>query len=101
MFNKKIISLMAVLIIQFAVMSNNSIIAQDPPPIDQEESEGGELPGAEISCSAGSSGRCFYIFPVRPFNHPCPFDCVFSGVQTDYCSRVLIIFLNFCQPFVI
>ncbi|PKO97492.1 MAG: hypothetical protein CVU12_00475 [Bacteroidetes bacterium HGW-Bacteroidetes-7] len=98
MLNKKIIIFFLILTSSFVLMTTNNMIAQEPPADDTDEAEGGMLPGAEITCSAGNSGRCFYIFPTGSLFDPCPFDCVFSGNPSDNCSRVIVILLNLCQP---
>jgi len=49
-----------ILITAFLLVLPNSIIKADDPPISEEEEYSGEIPGAEITCSSGSCGRCFF-----------------------------------------
>lgn len=95
-----------VLLISLSTLFSAILYAQETPCQTDADCPTGMICDSEwwicldpliVECSSGQSGRCFYIFPT--YEHPeCPFDCVWSGDPEHYCSRLLIILLNFCQP---
>jgi len=86
---KKIIVFFFILTSSFVLMTTNNIIAQEPPVDDTDEADGGMLPGAVITCSAGNSGHCFRIFLTGSIFDPCPFSCIYTGNPSDHCSLAL------------
>lgn len=63
---------------------------------DVEDLDGGELAGGGITCSKGSSGRCFKMTYQEGLYGVCFFYCEMTGYQTDYCSSIYVGFVNFC-----
>jgi hypothetical protein len=51
-----------------------------------------ELPPVEIICSAGDSGRCFYldwVFCQPGSEKLITYDCFWSGLQADSCNKLV------------
>ncbi len=51
---------------------------------------------ALIECDSGSSGYCFVLEHKPELNWYCPWDCFWTGKQSDYCNRLLAVLYNFC-----
>lgn len=61
--------------------------------------DGGELPGGEIVCDTGGSGRCYGKRAKFGDNGYCHYSCEATGDKNDYCSTFWMGLLELCSNY--